>query len=71
MKYLKLALVLLSRNIRWLLLKLKNRNHLLETRINNYKMLLNLTTVGFDFQEKNIFKQLALNKIREEVTKKL
>lgn len=68
--YIKTIFVMTLRNIKWLWLKLFNKNNLLKVKINNYEMLLNLSNCGIDIKESSIFKQLALDKTREkEATK--
>ncbi len=66
MKYVVLFISLLTRNIKWVFFKVKYRKKLMPITIFEKKMLLNIKEAPFfDFLEKNIFKQLALDNIRE------
>lgn len=65
MKTLKLFLLLLKRNSRWLWLKYIRRRKKLIKAVHGYELELNLEAVGFDVFEKNIYKQLALDGGRE------
>jgi FkbM family methyltransferase len=71
MKYLKLTFVLILRNIRWLMMRIKKRGVTFKAKVNDYQMLLNLKGIGIDLKENNILKQLALDGIREEAATKI
>lgn len=66
MKYFKLAIVLLNRNFRWILLLCKHRGKWYRRKIFGKKMEFRLDGVGLDLKEENILKQLAMDGIREK-----
>jgi len=72
MKYVFLFLNLLTRNIKWAFLKIKYWKNLMPIKLFEQKMMLNIKEAPFfDFLEKNIFKQLALDNIRESEASKI
>ena len=69
--YLKLLPRVIGRTIYWFYLKLKARNNELVKDIQGSKMILDLSSFSFDLKERNIFKQLALDGIREVESTKI
>lgn len=71
MNKIKLAFVLLGRNIKWLWLKAMHGRGLYEAPVNDFKMYLDLSANGLDIKESSIFKQLALDRTREKEATKI
>lgn len=66
MKKVQLFTALVTRNTRWLILKLIYSNKKYIKSVLNFKMQLFLDKACFDLKEENIYKQLALDGIREK-----
>ncbi len=64
-KTIKLAWVLINRNLHWLLIKLKYIHKPMRRHIQNFELYLYPNRVGLDIREANIYNQLALDGIRE------
>lgn len=71
MKYLKLLVLMLYRNIRWIFLRLKYLNKPYRVNVFGYQMEYRLSGVGLDLKEENILKQLAMDGIREKAATKI
>jgi len=62
---LKLLILAIKRNIKWLKIILKSKNSLYCVKVFSNKMYVNVSDVKYDIGEESIAKQLALDGIRE------
>ena len=70
MTKIKLVIILIIRNIKWLFIKITSENKEIIKEINGSKMVLLTSKKGMDIKEDSIYKQLALDGQREfEATK--
>ncbi|MFH1509274.1 MAG: FkbM family methyltransferase [bacterium] len=66
----KFVVAIIYRNIKWLLIKLFHPSNEYVKNINGYKMYISTAKKGLDVYEASIFKQLAMDGVREfEATK--